>query len=216
MFTTRLLIFFLFALGTGAVAAAAETVTDLQQAWARATYRMDPEEKRTALENLSEEAAELTAAHPDDAELLIWQGIILSSYAGEASGFTALGAAKRARKALNQALKLDPRALNGSAYTSLGALYFKVPGWPIGFGDDRKARDYLRQALEINPDGIDPNYFMGEFLLESGETAAAIAHLEKALEAPDRPGREVADTGRRQEIRTLLKQVQGANQESAR
>ncbi|WP_313065275.1 MULTISPECIES: hypothetical protein [Achromobacter] len=33
----------------------------------------------------------------------------------------------------------------------------------------------------------------------------AVPYLEKALKAPPRPGREVADEGRREEVRTLLK-----------
>jgi hypothetical protein len=58
-------------------------------------------------------------------------------------------------------MAIDPRALQGSAYTSLGSLYYQVPGWPIGFGDDKRAEAMLLKALEINPDGIDPNYFYG-------------------------------------------------------
>lgn len=192
---------------TGSTAFAVETVADLQKAWAHATYEMSAEARAPALEALGESATELVAAHPDDAALLIWQGIILSSYAGESSGFSALGAAKKARKALQKALEIDPGALNGSAYTSLGALYYKVPGWPIGFGDDKKARRNLEQALTFNPDGIDPNYFMGEFLLENGDAEAARAHLLKAMNAPDRAGREVADAGRRQEIQALIEQI---------
>jgi tetratricopeptide (TPR) repeat protein len=195
----------------GSNAFAVDSLADLQQAWAHATYELSPDSRETALDELGESATELVAAHPGDAPLLIWQGIILSSYAGEASGFTALGAAKQARKALQQALEIDPTALDGSAFTSLGALYFKVPGWPIGFGDKKKAKNYLKHALELNPDGIDPNYFMGEFLLENGDEQAARDHLLKAMNAPDRAGRPVADTGRRQEIQALLGQIQGSD-----
>ena len=35
--------------------------------------------------------------------------------------------------------------------SSLGVLYYKVPGWPIGFGDKDKARDLLQKALAVNP-----------------------------------------------------------------
>lgn len=196
---------------SGSTAFAVETVADLQQAWAHATYELSPDDRGAALEALGESATELVAAHPDDAPLLIWQGIILSSYAGETSGFSALGAAKKARNALQKALEIDPGALDGSAYTSLGALYYKVPGWPIAFGDGKKARKYLEQALEFNPDGIDPNYFMGEYLLENGDAQAARAHLLKAMNAPDRAGREVADAGRRQEIQTLMDSIAGSD-----
>jgi len=196
---------------TVSAALAAESADDLERAWAHATYEVAADQRGPALDNLGKEATSLVATHPDDPALLIWQGIILSSYAGEASGFSALGAAKRARTALQKALEIDPNALDGSAYTSLGALYYKVPGWPIGFGDDKKARSYLEQALALNPDGIDPNYFMGEFLLENGDVQDAVLHLNKAMNAPDRAGREVADTGRRQEIRTLLDRIQGTD-----
>jgi Tfp pilus assembly protein PilF len=129
---------------------------------------------------------------------------VLSTYAGAKGGLAALGLVKRARQALEQALELDATALDGSAYTSLGSLYYQVPGWPLGFGDDDKAREYLRKALELNPKGIDPNYFYGDFLIEQGEPERARDYLSKALKAPDRPGRALADAGRREEIRRKL------------
>ena len=104
-------------------------------------------------------------------------------------------------------MKLDPQALQGSAYTSLGTLYYKVPGFPIGFGNKNKAREYLQHALAINPDGVDPNFFYGEFLLEQDEYEQALEHLQKALQAPPRPGREQADAGRRKEIEMLIARV---------
>lgn len=81
---------------------------------------------------------------------------------------------------------------------------FKVLGWPLGFGDDDKARSYLQKALAINPDGIDANYFFGDFLLEQGEPERAQTYLRKVLKAPGRPGREIADAGRREEARKRL------------
>lgn len=105
-------------------------------------------------------------------------------------------------------MAIDPQALAGSAYTSLGSLYYQVPGWPIGFGDDEKAEKMLTQALAINPDGLDPNYFYGDFLQRQKRYEEARAALEKALAAKDRPGRELADKGRRAEATALLQQVE--------
>ena len=68
------------------------------------------------------------------------------------------------------------------------------------FGDHDKAREYLERALKINPNGIDPNYFYADFLLERGEYAKALEHFRKALNAPARPGREDADAGRKADI----------------
>ena len=141
------------------------------------------------------------------AELRIWHAIVLSTWAGAKGGFGALGLVKEARTELETALRLDPRALDGSAYTSLGSLYYQVPGWPVGFGDDAQAEKLLKQALAINPGGIDPNYFYGDFLSRQKRYAEARTALEQALAASDRPGRESADAGRRAEARRLLEQV---------
>jgi Tfp pilus assembly protein PilF len=138
---------------------------------------------------------------------MVWQGIVLSSQAGAQGGLGALSLAKEARKVLEASLKIDPAALGGSAHTSVGTLYHKVPGFPIGFGDDDKARKHLQVALKINPTGIDPNYFYAQFLLDEGEKALALEHLQRAQNAPARPGRETADVGRRKEIADLRAEI---------
>ena len=121
------------------------------------------EELTDAFETLSKTATTVRAKYADRAEADIWYGIIVASYAGAKGGVGALALVKDAKAALEHAIASDPKALAGSAYTSLGSLYYQVPGWPIGFGDDKKARELLETALKLNPDGIDPNYFYGEY-----------------------------------------------------
>jgi tetratricopeptide (TPR) repeat protein len=180
----------------------------IQQAWAKVNYETPAGDAREqAFAALEQRAERFTQQHPTRAEALIWEGIIESSYAGAKGGLGALGLAKEARGNLEAALKLNPNALDGSAYTSLGTLYYKVPGFPLGFGDHDKARQLLTKALELNPNGIDPNYFYGEFLYEEGEYAQALQYLDKAAKAPPRPGRESADKGRRAEIAALTAKV---------
>ena len=181
----------------------------VQHAWAVANYEEDGGSRERALESLEVTASDLVARNPDRAEALIWKGIVESTHAGAKGGLGALSLAKEARASLEAALKLDPTSLEGSAYTSLGTLYYKVPRFPIGFGDRDKAEELLRKALEINPTGIDPNFFYGELQYERGNYAEALRSLEKASRAASRPGRELADRGRRQEIATLTDKVRG-------
>jgi tetratricopeptide (TPR) repeat protein len=203
----------LLALGATTAAASGDPAFDaqllsIQQAWATASYDTPEGDARAeALLALEKRAEAFVKQHPGRAEALIWEGIIESSYAGAKGGLGALGLAKEARGNLEAALKLNPSALDGSAYTSLGTLYFKVPGFPLGFGDHDKARELLKKALEINPNGIDPNYFFAEFLYEQGDYAKALQHLDRASKAPPRPGRELADKGRQADIAALAAKV---------
>ena len=183
-------------------------LASIQQAWARVNYETPAGDARAqAFDQLEKRAEKFTQQSPGRAEALIWEAIVESSYAGAKGGLGALGLAKEARGNLEAALKINPGALDGSAYTSLGTLYYKVPGFPLGFGDHDKARQLLTKALEINPNGIDPNYFYGEFLYEQGEYAQSLQYLDKAARAAPRPGREVADKGRRAEIAALTAKV---------
>lgn len=185
-------------------------ITSLQHKWAKINYQStkSKEEKdaqEDAFKNLADEAAKVSASHAGAPEPLIWEAIILSGYAKAKGGIGALKIAEKARDLLLASEKINPQALQGSAYTTLGSLHYKVPGWPIGFGDKEKARAYLEKSLQINPAGIDPNYFYADFLSEQGEYAKAIEYYKKALAAPARAGREDADAGRKQDIEAGLK-----------
>lgn len=194
-----------------------DDIRHLQDEWAVANYKTTAGDARVkAFEALSQRAAAVSAQYPQRAEPLAWEGIILSTYAGAKGGLGALSLAKQARVKLEKALQLDANALNGSVYTSLGTLYHKVPGFPLGFGDDKKARQYLEKAIALNPDGIDSNYFYGEYLLDTGKHDQAREHLQRALRAPARNGREVADAGRRQEVAALLEKLDGKPNRQAR
>ena len=185
-----------------------DQLLQLQTRWAEINYQTPEKQREEAFAKLVTQADAALASEPKAPELLIWRGIILSTQAGAKGGLGALGLVKEAKSSLEQALAIDPQALAGSAYTSLGSLYYQVPGWPIGFGDDEQAEKMLTQALAINPDGLDPNYFYGDYLQRQKRYEEARAALKKALAAKDRPGRELADKGRRAEAQALLQQVE--------
>lgn len=184
-----------------------DSIAELQHGWAKAYYQVPDKQKESAFKDLAARAHQVATANPGRAEPMVWESIILSSYAKFAGGLGALDKVKAARDLLQHAERIQPDVLDGSIYTSLGSLYSKVPRWPISFGDKQKAREYLEKAVKLNPDGIDPNYFYGELLLEQGEYAKAREYLEKALSAPARPGREDADQGRRAEVQQLLEKA---------
>ncbi|CAH3743395.1 hypothetical protein I9Y19_000030 [Citrobacter freundii] len=192
-----------------ASAMATTTLENLQHDWSVCQYQTLEAKKESCFTTLSQRAHSASQAKNNaDAALLIWSAIIDSSWAGAKGGLGALSLVKQARSDLEKAISIDPNALQGSAWTSLGALYYQVPGWPIGFGDKSKAEEMLKKALAINPDGIDPNYFYGDFLLKEKKTGEGKRYLEKALKAPARQGREIADQGRHRDIAKDLESIQ--------
>lgn len=188
-------------------AADQQRLSDIQQSWAHIQYELPEKQRADAFETLAAKASAFTQERPSAAEAWIWSGIVTSSWAGAQGGIGALGKVKEAKVDLEKALALDPKALQGSAYTSLAALYDRVPGWPIGFGDAEKAEPLLKEALQLNPNGIDSLYFWGDHLYRQKRYDEARQALQKALKAAPRPGREVADAGRRKEIEALLTDI---------
>ncbi|MCB9982191.1 MAG: hypothetical protein H6861_00750 [Rhodospirillales bacterium] len=185
-----------------------QDIAALQKEWARIKYQMSNEDQKLeAIHRLETQAASVSAKYPANAEPKIWEGIILSTDAGIVKGMSALGKVKKAKALFETSIQQNPTAMDGSAHTSLGSLYYQVPGWPVAFGDDEEAEKHLKQALRMNPNGIDPNFFYGDFLLQDDRLEEAKTYLNRALQAPDRPSRELADAGRRQEIKAALAQI---------
>lgn len=185
----------------------ADTLLGIQHEWEHIHYRLPRDQQDAAYTALEKKTEAFAQQYPNRAEPLVWQAIVLGTHAGAQGGLGALSKVRAARDLLEQAEKIDATALEGSIYTSLGSLYYQVPGWPLGFGDDNKAEALLKKALAINPTGIDANYFYGDFLYRQGQYRAAAVALEKALHAPARPDRPLADEGRRKEAQALLAKI---------
>jgi tetratricopeptide (TPR) repeat protein len=166
------------------------------------------DEQTKQMNALGEEADAVAAHYPAMAEALIWDGIITSERASMASAFSALGLAKRARDILDQAYNIDPAKLDAGAPTSLGVLYYRVPGFPVGFGDKAKARQLLEQAVKLAPNGLDAWYFYGDFLYTQNEYAKAVEAFQHALKIPQHPDRPLWDKNRRLVIEELLGKIQ--------
>ncbi|MCC4274364.1 tetratricopeptide repeat protein [Marinomonas communis] len=195
-------------LTTTASFAASEELQEVQTSWAQCQYNTpDKDEKEQCLNDAVQKNADYLAAHPNDPELTVWLAINKSTLAGAKGGLGALSLVKEAKELLESVIDRAPQTLEGSAYTSLGSLYYQVPGWPIGFGNDKEAEKMLKKALEINPNGIDPNYFYADFLVQDGRKEEAKQYFNRALQASPRPNRPLADEGRRMEIQAKLKEL---------
>jgi tetratricopeptide (TPR) repeat protein len=180
----------------------------LQTTWEAIKFGVPEGDEQTKQMNaLGEDADAVATKFPDRPEVLIWDGIITSERASMASAFSALGLAKRARDILEQAYKMAPAKLDAGAPTSLGVLYYRVPGFPIGFGDKEKARQLLEQAIKLAPTGLDAWYFYGDFLFEQKEYAKSAVAFRHALSFPPHPDRPAWDKNRRLVIQERLESI---------
>ncbi|CAN5359359.1 hypothetical protein BH11PSE9_BH11PSE9_28870 [soil metagenome] len=186
-----------------------DAVAEVEHDWEVIEYQTPTREREARFEALWARAHRYSEANPDRSEPLVWEGIVATSVAGEKNLFVAPVWLKRARAVLEQALKIDPDALDGLAFEQLGVLYYKAWRWPVGFWDEAKAGELLQRGLAINPKGLDANFFYGEFMLEQQRPAEALGYLERAVAAPPRPGRQISDSGRREEARQLLARARG-------
>ena len=180
----------------------------LESDWATAYYQPDEARQKQTYPKLLEKADELVKRYPDAAEPKIWLATILATNAAFEAPLTALSNLKIAKSLLETAITINPKALDGSAYVTLGTLYYMLPGWPVSFGDDEIAEEYLKSSLNINPDGIDANYFYADYLLRQDRAAEAEAFFQKAVEAPVRKMQVYADTQLQNEAKLALSHAQ--------
>src|ERR1700680_4092661 len=189
--------------------AAGAEVHRLQSTWEAIKFGVPEGDEQTKQMNaLGDDADAVAAKFSDRPEVLIWDGIITSERASLASAFSALGLAKRARDILQNAYEMAPAKLDAGATTSLGVLYYRVPGFPIGFGDKAKARQLLERATRLAPNGLDAWYFYGDFLYTQKELSKAYEALRRALKMPQHPDRPLWDKNRRLVIEELLAKIE--------
>lgn len=185
-------------------------VMRINDQWAHIRYQVaDRNAQFVQLDALAEDAARVATRYPGRAEPLLWEGIVISEEAARASMFKQLGLATRARDILARAYAINPKVADGGAAMSLGVLYYRVPGFPIGFGNAKRARTFFQQALLQDPTGLDNNFFYADFLAQEGNKVQARRFLTRALQAPINHERPVWDAGRRAEVRALLAKLGG-------
>lgn len=192
-----------------ALAAFDDELSSLQQRWAVARYQVSGDERKKQLEKLIPEADAFAKQYSDKADGYLWAGVIRGSLAEAINGLSALGVVKEAKTQLEKSIAIDSKTEDSYALGVLGLLYAKVPGWPIAFGDKKKAEELLKKGVEQSPQGMNINYLYASYLAEQKEFKKAQAFIDKASSAtPPTP----ADmwSGRQQEIRALAEKIKSA------
>jgi hypothetical protein len=189
---------------SSAYADQAQDVLRLRTEWAKVKFQTPKNQQLPKFETLIKDAEKVNGQYPHQPEVMLWYATILSTYASVKGGMGVLPHLKKARALLEETIGKNGHIENGFAYGVLGTMYARVPGWPVAFGSKDKARSNLQMAVKISPQGSDSNYYMGDFLVSTGEYEAAKKHLDIAQKAPIRKGYEIQDRGRKGEIAASL------------
>lgn len=196
----------LFALSNNA---AELNIEAMEQQWAICQYQQPSAEAQIdCYQQLIKQLHILLQADPNDPKLNTLLASNLASLAGVEGASNRLTLIREAKNRLEQVITKAPDTFNGAAYTILGTLYYRAPGWPISFGDDDKAKQLLTIALKRNPDELTTNYFYADFLAHEGKKQQAITRLKQALTFPIDPTRRLATEGRKQDIAKLLTELE--------
>jgi tetratricopeptide (TPR) repeat protein len=201
--------------GVAAEPSVHQLVQSLQDEWSDIFYRLPVDEQAGKYEALLPRVHALVERYPLEAEPLVMEAYVLCTYAATNFSLGSLRKVERARELLVKSIGLNPTAMDGSAYVTLGNLYYRVPGWPISYGDDAQARQYLETALKLFPEALDTNYFYGDFLMGQGEFRQALPYLEKADKAPIRALSRLSDLKLKEELKHRLKAAQEQNEDRA-
>ncbi|GAB6141346.1 hypothetical protein JCM14076_20750 [Methylosoma difficile] len=184
-----------------------DSIADIEQRWATIYYNTAKAQQSSAYQALLEYVAGLSKGNPSQADVIYWQAVIKSSYAEHLDPVSALDAIYESRDLLEKSIKLNPKVMNGSGYVTLGTLYYKVPAWPVAFGNDEKAEELLKAGLKVNPEGVDANYFYGDFLLSENRIKEAEAYLKHALSI-SQPNLTYTDKKLKEEAKLALQKAQ--------
>jgi len=141
------------------------TLQVIQSQWVIALEAKGSQEQRfLELQLVAKDMYKLSRAHPNDAELKAWAGVMLSSFAGAKKLGSGGHLALSAQGMLENAQVLQSDILDQS-YLSSGM----------------SAREALTRALVYNPSGLDVNVYYSAFLNEQSINMLA-ANTKEPLE----------------------------------
>jgi len=112
-----------------------KSLQKIESTWAFSYYQQDADQQKASYSKLLKQAKELSDKYPKAEEPKIWQAVLLSTNAAYETPFTALSSLNKAKELLEEAIIKQPRALQGTAFVTLGTLYYMTPSWPVAFGD---------------------------------------------------------------------------------
>ena len=141
--------------------------------------------KRIAFYNNCLETADKALAGDDDEIVaLYWKAVAMGKLSEEMGILNALRMTRPMEKLFLRVIALDEHYDNAGGHKALGRMYFRLPSFPISFGNKEKALFHLKRALELYPHDIIARAFYAEALYDMGKKQEAIQLAEAIVAMP--------------------------------
>ena len=142
-------------------------------------------------------------AEPARVEAHFWLGVNLALLAQVESPLKAIAHALQAKRALQQAVMIDPSYHAAGPLRALARLRHKLPRL-LG-GGSAQARENYERAIELAPNNTVTRIYFAELLSEIGDNNRARAEFEAVINAPFDPAWSFEIERDRKIARELLK-----------
>jgi len=142
-------------------------------------YVLPPDKKEKAVKLGLKFSEETTSLFPRDPDGWLWKGSFLGLYGLMKGVLNVLNLAPRGLSYLLKAYKLDKTYLHGEPAIVLAKTLYKLPHFPVSYGDPEKARKLLSEAISIDPDFPYGYVDLAELEAYEGNTLAALSYLTR-------------------------------------
>jgi tetratricopeptide (TPR) repeat protein len=144
---------------------------------------------------------------PDSLESNFWLAVNYGLFGNERGVLESLRLIDPIEKHTRKALDIDEGYFYGGPWRVLGRLYNQLPGWPISRGDNKKALEFLNNALEYGPKFYLNHLYIADIYLALKDKAKAREHLQWVIKAPLSSHHEREDGRYKEEAKALLKKI---------
>ncbi len=149
-------------------------------------WDISPISKKAAISKIAlKYAVKTSQLFPESPDGWTFRAIFLGTYGISKGVLNALSVARDMRIYALKAYKIDKSYFYAQPPQLLGRLYFKLPSFPVSFGDLDKARKYLYEAYKLAPGYAHVYMYIAEL-------EASVGNIKKAEEFLDKlPGIKV-------------------------
>lgn len=191
-------------------AAYAAPYQQIQEEWDTVKFKLEDAPKAVRIEKieaLDKKTDKLLKQYSSSAELWALSGIIKATKADLYRNWKSFALLQDSKARFEKSMQIDKKAMNAAANSSLAALYYKTPMWPLGFKNYEKAEKLLKDSLVMYPKDVEANYFYADYLIQTGKKDKAKSYFKYAMDYPIRKNRYEADVVRKVKLKEMYNKV---------